>query len=71
MTDRFIFWTVSITAAIVSGWMLAVRPNASMRGIATPVSALAVLLAVLLVLLAVTGNEGMITTRMRYAVSGH
>jgi hypothetical protein len=71
MTDRIVFWTVSITAAVICGWWLAVRPGASMKGIATPVTALVLLLTTLLAMLALSGTDlPAVTSGMSYLASG-
>lgn len=57
MPDNFLFWLVASTGAIVASWWLSVRPGSSMKDIQTPVSFLVVVMAVLLCLLAVTGQE--------------
>jgi hypothetical protein len=55
--QQFLFWTLAFSGAIVAGWWLAVRPAASPRDLATPVSVLLMLLAVLLGILALTGQD--------------
>ena len=52
-----LFWLVTITGAIFAGWWLAVRPGAWMRTIATPVSVLVIVMAVLLCMLTATGRD--------------
>jgi hypothetical protein len=51
-------WMLVISAAALSGWWLAVRPRASYGGISTTMSFLIVLMAVLLCVLAVSGQRG-------------
>ena len=56
-TDRIIFWTLASAGAVVAGWWLAVRPAATLRDIATPVSFLTIIVAILLCLLVFTGQD--------------
>ena len=51
-------WMLVIAASALSGWWLAVRPRASYRGISATMSVLIVLMAILLCVLAVSGQEG-------------
>lgn len=53
---QYVFWLVSISGAVLAGWWLAVRPGASMRDVATPVSALAIVLALLMAMLSFSGQ---------------
>lgn len=54
---NLLFWLAAGTGCVVVAWWLAVRPGASLRTIATPVSALVIIMAVLLCLLALTGQD--------------
>ena len=56
-TNQIMFWLASSAVAIVGGWWLAARPQARMRGIAVPVTALVLILSVLVVLLSATGQD--------------
>jgi hypothetical protein len=56
-TEQFLFWVLTFSGAVVAGWWLAVRPASSARDLATPVSVLVLLLAVLLGFLAITGQD--------------
>jgi len=56
-SEQLAFWTISFAGSIVAGWWLAVRPGATMREIATPVTFLIIVMAVLLCLLALTGQD--------------
>ena len=51
-------WFVVIAVAALSGWWLAVRPRATYCAISTTMSFLIVLMAVLLCVLAVSGQYG-------------
>jgi hypothetical protein len=51
-------WYLVIAAAALTGWWLAVRPRASFGGISATMSILIVLMAVLLCVLAVSGQQG-------------
>jgi hypothetical protein len=51
-------WYLVIAATALAGWWLAVRPRASYSGISTTMSFLIVLMAVLLCVLAVSGQQG-------------
>ncbi|TWT43852.1 hypothetical protein RAS1_02520 [Phycisphaerae bacterium RAS1] len=53
----FLFWMLTLTGGIAAGWWLTVRPGSSFRAVATPVSFLTILMAVLLCLLAVSGQD--------------
>lgn len=55
--ERFIFWVVAVAATVVAGWWLSIRPGACYRGGATTVSFLLVALAILLGMLALTGQD--------------
>ena len=55
--ERFLFWVVAVTATVTAGWWLSIRPGACYRGSATTVSFLLVALAVLLGMLALTGQD--------------
>jgi hypothetical protein len=57
-TDWNQFGTLVIALAALSGWWLAVRPRASYRGASGMVSFLIVLMAVLLSVLAISGQHG-------------
>ncbi len=46
-----------IAACALSGWWLAVRPNASYRGVSSSVSFLIICMAVLLCILALSGQQ--------------
>lgn len=48
-------WILVIVATVLAGWWLAVRPRASYRGVATPVSFLIIVAALLMGLLALGG----------------
>jgi hypothetical protein len=50
-------WILVLAAASLSGWWLAVRPQASYRGICGTLSLLMVVMAVLLCVLAVSGQR--------------
>lgn len=50
-------WVLVIAAAALSGWWLSMRPGASYRGVASAMSVLVLLLAVLMAALAVC-NQG-------------
>ncbi len=56
-TDRIIFWTLASAGAVVAGWWLAVRPTPRLRDLATPVSFLTIIVAILLSLLVFTGQD--------------
>lgn len=56
-TEKLLFWVVTFTGSVVAGYWLAVRPGSTYRNIATPVSALVILMAVLLCLLALSGQD--------------
>jgi hypothetical protein len=56
-TNSYLFWVLAFTGSVLAGWWLAVRPAASLRNLATPVAAMAVLLAVLLALMGFTGQD--------------
>jgi len=51
----FVLWVLVIVAAALAGWWLAVRPRASYHGIATPVSFLIIIAAILMCVLALSG----------------
>jgi hypothetical protein len=51
-------WLLVIAVAALSGWWIAVRPRASYGAISTTMSFLIVLMAVLLCVLAVSGQRG-------------
>jgi hypothetical protein len=51
-------WMLVIAAAALSGWWLSLRPRASYAGISTTMSFLIVLMAVLLCVLAISGQRG-------------
>ena len=51
-------WMLVIAAAALSGWWLSLRPRASYAGISTTMSFLIVLMAVLLCVLALSGQRG-------------
>ena len=55
--ERFIFWIVAVAATVTAGWWLSIRPGACYRGAATTVSCLLVVLALLLCMLALTGQD--------------
>ncbi len=55
--SNVLFWLIAGAGCVFVGWWLAVRPGATMRAIATPVSALVILMAVLLCLLVLTGSD--------------
>jgi uncharacterized membrane protein len=59
--ESFHLWFLVIAAAVLAGWWLAVRPRASYCAVSTTMSFLIVLMAVLLCVLAVSGQHG--TTR--------
>jgi hypothetical protein len=54
----FNLWPLVIVAAVLAGWWLALRPRASYRGVATPVSLLIVVAAILLCVLALSSPRG-------------
>jgi hypothetical protein len=56
--EVFQLWHLVIAAAALTGWWLTLRPRASYAGISTPMSYMIVLLAVLLCVLAVSGQRG-------------
>jgi hypothetical protein len=56
-TDQVVFWPVVTATAIAGGWWLAARPQARIRGVAVPVTALMLVLSVLVLLLSVTGQD--------------
>ncbi len=56
-SSSILLWVLLIAGSILAAWWLAVRPGASLRNLATPVAALIILMAVLLCLLALTGQE--------------
>jgi FtsH-binding integral membrane protein len=51
-------WYLVIAATALAGWWLAVRPRASYGGIAGTMSVLILLMAVLLCVLAMSGQQG-------------
>ncbi len=51
-------WYLVIAATALAGWWLAVRPRASYGGISATMSVLIVLMAVLLCVLAMSGQQG-------------
>ncbi len=55
--SQFLFWTLAFAGSILAGWWLAVRPAATTRALATPVSVLVLLMAVLLGMLAISGQD--------------
>jgi hypothetical protein len=57
-TELLQLWYLVIAATALAGWWLAVRPRASYAGISTTVSFLIILMAVLLCVLAVSGQHG-------------
>jgi len=68
---NLLFWLVAVTGCIIVAWWLAVRPGASLRTIATPASALIIIMAVLLCLLALTGADAEdLGNTLRAALSG-
>jgi hypothetical protein len=56
-TSDLLLWMMLFTGSIVAAWWLTVRPGASLRGAAAPASALVIVMAVLLCLMALTGQE--------------
>ena len=54
--NEFIFWLMVITGAVLAAWWLAVRPGPSPRDLATPVAGLAMVLAAMMAMLAMTGS---------------
>ncbi len=65
------FWISAGAGAVVAGWWLSVRPGASGRDLASPISFLALLLAVLICLLTLTGQDVRGFARSAYSlVSG-
>lgn len=57
MVDQVVFWLFVFAGAVLAGWWLAMRPGATFRDVATPVSFLVLTLAVLLCMLALTGQD--------------
>ncbi len=55
--EHLVFWIVSAAGCTLAGWWLSVRPQASYRGIAAPVSGLLILMAITLCMLAVSGQD--------------
>ena len=55
--ERFIFWLVAVAATVVASWWLSIRPGACYRGAAPTASFLLVVLALLLCMLALTGQD--------------
>jgi len=53
------FWFLVIAAAALAGWWLSVRPRATYRSVSTTMSALIVLMAILLCVLAINGQWGL------------
>lgn len=46
-------WLLVVAATVLSGWWLCIRPGSSYRGVASGVSLLIVLLAIVMALLAI------------------
>ncbi len=55
--DRIVFWMLIGAGAVLAGWWLAVRPASAGRDLATPVSFMTIVLAVLLCLLVLSGED--------------
>ncbi|MDX2198392.1 MAG: hypothetical protein SF069_05405 [Phycisphaerae bacterium] len=53
----FLFWLLAVTGSVVAGWWLSVRPGASMRDMNTPVAALSIVMALVLAMLAMSGQN--------------
>ncbi len=56
-TEQLLFWIIAFAGGIVAAWWLSVRPTANFRGVATPVAFLVIVMAALLCMLAVTGQD--------------
>lgn len=52
------YWLLVIAAAALTGWWLALRPQASYRNVSATMSMLIVLMGVLLCVLAFSGQHG-------------
>lgn len=50
-------WMLVIALAALSGWWLAVRPHATYQGVSSTMSILIMLMAILLCVLAVSGQQ--------------
>jgi hypothetical protein len=55
--NEFVFWLMVISGAVVCAWWLAIRPGPSPRDLATPVAGLAMILAAMMAMLALTGSS--------------
>jgi len=65
-------WVLVIAAAALSGWWLAVRPRASYCGVSSTMSFLIVLMAILLCVLAISGQQGGLRPRpVQQTALGH
>ncbi|MCA9243990.1 MAG: hypothetical protein KDA32_08560 [Phycisphaerales bacterium] len=51
-------WMLVVTAAALTGWFWAMRPNAPARGVANSVGFLILILASLMCIIALTGQGG-------------
>lgn len=56
-SERILFWAMAFAGSVVGGWWLSARPGAICRDIATPIAVLIIIMAVLLALLALTGQD--------------
>ena len=50
-------WVLALAAGALAGWWLTLRPSASYRGLATPMSFLIITMAVLMCVLALRGQS--------------
>ncbi|MGE0479723.1 MAG: hypothetical protein AB7Q17_04550 [Phycisphaerae bacterium] len=55
--NQLLFWILAFSGCVLSGWWLAIRPGAICRDVGTPVAFLVILMAVLLCVLALTGQD--------------
>jgi hypothetical protein len=55
--DYDLVWVLVIAASALSGWWLAIRPGASFRGAAAGMSGLIMIMAVLMCVLAIQGQN--------------
>lgn len=56
-SERILFWAMAFAGSVVGGWWLSARPGAICRDIATPIAVLVIIMAVLLALLVLTGQD--------------
>lgn len=64
--DYDFIWVLVIAASALTGWWLAVRPGASFRGAAGSMSCLIMIMAMLMCMLAIQGQN----TRKAHAAMG-